>query len=93
MNKITIQALKSLAIPSFEWDREKKDLVEVEIHPTVIERDGKVLVSAEDGKGLADFYGEFRGGYPYIDPALESFAHNRGLYWEWENPGAIILVE
>lgn len=52
--------------------------------------DGKTLaISGEEGDGLLDFYGEFRGGYPYIHPKLEAWATKMGGYWEWQNPGAI----
>lgn len=61
--------------------------------PTVFVREsGKIIVSAEDGNGWADYYGEFRGGFPWIHPDLEKFAQDRGMFWEWENPGAIILT-
>lgn len=38
-----------------------------------------------------DYYGEFRGGYPWIDPKLEKLADKAGSYWEWENPAVISL--
>lgn len=62
------------------------------IRPTVIIRNEILYVSAEDGNYFADYYGEFRGGYPWIDPRLEAFAKRNGGYWEWENPGAIVLI-
>ena len=56
------------------------------------ERGSLVMVSAENGDGAADYYGEFRGGgYPYIDPALEAFATKYDAYWEWVNPGQIAM--
>lgn len=56
------------------------------------ERGALAMVSAENGDGAADYYGEFQGnGYPYIDPALEAFADKYGVYWEWVNPGQIAL--
>lgn len=58
---------------------------------TYIRDDGMLCISAEDGKDSADYYGEFRGGYPWINPALESWAEKRGYNWQWENPGAIVL--
>lgn len=71
--------------------------------PTVFLREGDkkstVLVSAEDGKSFADFYGEFRGGYPWIHPSLEKWANDMGqemgrkFYWDWENAGCLILCE
>lgn len=55
-----------------------------------------VTVSAEDsteyGLPLADYYGEFRGGYPWIDPLLVDAAEALGGYWEWINPGVIALA-
>lgn len=50
-------------------------------------------VSGEDGRGFVDYYGEYRGGYPWIDPRLEEWAKQKGLYWDWHNPGAIGLYE
>lgn len=55
-------------------------------------RDGLLHVSAEEGDDAADYYGEFRGGYPWINPTLENFAKENGCYWEWDNPGCIVLV-
>ena len=52
-----------------------------------------VLVSAEHGDDAADYYGEYRGGYPWINPKLEEFAKKNGCYWEWCHPGAIALYE
>lgn len=55
-------------------------------------RDEKyVSVSMEHGDDAGDYYGEFRGGYPWINPKLETFAKQRKSYWEWQNPGAITL--
>lgn len=56
-----------------------------------VERGAIAMVSAEHGDGAADYYGEFRGGYPYIDPALEAFATKYGMYWDWVNPGQIAM--
>jgi len=52
-----------------------------------------IVLSAEDENSylFADYYGEFRGGYPWVNPALESWARERGFYWEWQNPGALSL--
>lgn len=56
-------------------------------------RDGVLKVSGEDGRGLIDYYGEYRGGYPYINPKLEAFAKEHGMHWEWDDPGSISLWE
>ena len=61
--------------------------------PLVVNSGGwsTVGVSAENGDNAADYYGEFRGGYPWINPKLEAIAEQRGGYWEWENAGEIIF--
>jgi hypothetical protein len=46
-----------------------------------------VKVSAEEGDGAADYWQEF--GNDPINPKLERWAEQNGLYWEWENPGCI----
>lgn len=64
--------------------------------PTLyLDRDhsNQVVLSAEDGGHFADYYGEFRGGYPWIDPRVEEAAEKLGLYWEWENAAALIAYE
>ena len=61
-------------------------------HAFIDER-GVLNVSAENGDGAADYYGEFRGGYPFIEPKLEAWAKKRGGYWEWVNPGCIAFYE
>jgi hypothetical protein len=45
----------------------------------------------EDPGPPGDYYGEFRGNYPWIDPRLEKLADKAGGYWEWENPAVISL--
>lgn len=62
-------------------------------YPHAFERDGLIYVSAENGDDAADYYGEFRGGDPWVCPRLEKWAEKRGCYWEWENPGCIVLIE
>lgn len=64
----------------------------VEVSPTVLVRDGQLYVSAEDGPNFADYYGEYRGGYPWIAPELDAWAARKHGYWEWDNPGAIVFV-
>ncbi len=56
-------------------------------------RDNLVYVSTEYGDNAADYYGEYRGGYPWINTKLETFAEKLHSHWEWQNPGAIVLIE
>ena len=81
------------AVVDLNFDRETKEFENVYGSPTVIERDGLVIVSAEDGKGFADYYGEFTGGDMWINPELEAIAKKHGGYWEWESAGAISFAE
>jgi len=61
-----------------------------------------VTVSAEDysteeseagGAPLADYYGEFRGGCPWIDPKVEKILKSikRDAYFEWDDAGSITV--
>jgi hypothetical protein len=59
--------------------------------PKTFVRDGFIYLSAEDGSHFADYYGEFKGEEMYIDPRLEKIADKYDMYWDWENPGTIIL--
>ena len=84
--------LQDVQLDTFDWDREAKDLVPVKKNVYAFLRDdGAICVSAEEGDGAADYYGEFSGGYPTICDELEAFAKARELHWEWESPGCITL--
>jgi hypothetical protein len=64
------------------------------VNPTVIVNEEGILVSAEEGDGAADYYGvDGVSEYPYIDPALESFAKRHDMYWEWRDAGTLVLAE
>jgi hypothetical protein len=91
--------LKLLTIPGYDFDRTRPkgdQLVEINVAPTVHVRDDRLIVSAEDGKGFADYYPEsLDGGYrdPFINPVLEKWAKENGGHFEWENPGCIMFVQ
>lgn len=90
----TRSALLALRKTAYNYDSKTKDLVETEVAPHVFDHgDGVLKVSAEDGNGWADYYGEFTGGYPTIYEKLEQFAKERGLFWEWQNPAVIALYK
>lgn len=42
-----------------------------------------------DGIPAADYYGEFRGGYPWRSPKLEKACKEMGLFIEWDSPGTL----
>lgn len=70
----------------------EKRLTKMGYHPFTDKNYGAIIcVSAEHNDLAADYYGEFRGGYPWINPQLEKFAEKNDCYWEWLNPGAIAL--
>lgn len=58
----------------------------VEHHDNGVE----IYISAEHGDGVADYYGEYQGGYPWIHPELEQWAESHGSYFEWQNAGCIV---
>lgn len=43
----------------------------------------------DKGTPAADYYGEFRGGYPWIHPDLEKAVKNYGYFIEWYDPGTL----
>ncbi len=80
------QLLKLQAkLPQILGFNDKCEEAQVTVHSWV--RDGSVVVSAEHGDGAGDYYGESRGGYPYIHPTLEAWAKTNNGHWEWVNPG------
>lgn len=60
--------------------------------PRVFVMDNLIHVSAEDGQYFADYYGEMSGGYPTVADSLEELADKYDTYWEWLNPGAVVLT-
>ena len=42
---------------------------------------------------IIDYYGEYRGGYPWVDPELEKMLVDAGWGYEWEHPGAIVIFK
>lgn len=67
----------------------KKEInwVDEYVTPTILVDEGRVTISAEDGKGWADYYCEFGGDE--IAPELEAWATKYDCTIEWENPGVI----
>jgi hypothetical protein len=64
-----------------------------------------VFIRADNPKGFyistehanshnwADYYGEFRGGYPWENPKIETVLSPLGLACDWENPACLIVFE
>ena len=55
------------------------------IHLGNIAEGGKI-----DDMPAADYYGEFNGGYAYVNPKLTKALETMGYQIEWENPGELI---
>ena len=73
-----------------ELSSDYASLVDVSIAPAIFKNDaGQLMVSAESGLDVADYYGEFRGELPWIHPAIEAVAKKHGMYCEWENAGVV----
>ena len=43
-----------------------------------------------DGLPAADYYGEFRGGFPWINEKLKEAVEGMGYLIEWHDPGTLI---
>ena len=78
-------------LPVMVWNRETKEHDDKLVAPHAFIRDGQLFLSAENGDDAADYYGEFRGGYAWINPILEKFATENKCYWEWQDAGTIVL--
>lgn len=78
-----------------DWTRNDEgdlDMVELQVAPYSFIRDGMLFVSVEHGDDAGDYYGEFRGGYAWINPKLEAWAKEHKSYWEWQDGGTIVLA-
>jgi hypothetical protein len=66
-----------------------------DIDAVIFKRDGKIYLSTERENSylFADYYGEYRGGYPWVSEFAENYAKSLGGYWEWENPGCLVLIK
>ena len=93
MRNINVQnLLENLPLlPNMVWNREAGEYVDGFVAPRGFIRDGYLFVSGEEGDDAMDYYGEYRGGYAWINPVLEQFAADNNCYWEWENAGCIVL--
>mgnify|MGYP003127821623 CR=1 FL=1 len=78
-------------IADMEWNGRDFDDVTKRPHAFISE-EGDLLISGEHGDDLIDYYGDYRGGVPYIHAELEEWASANGGYWEWVHPGAICFV-
>ncbi len=75
------------AIDTFDW--KNGELIAIKKKPHAFIRDGLLIVSAEEGDGFVDYYGEHNNDTMFIHPTLDEWAQKNNGYWEWENPGAI----
>lgn len=59
------------------------------------EEPNRVRISAEHKYShlFLDYYADYRGGYPWIHPALLKWAEDHKGYWEWDNPSSIAFYE
>lgn len=95
---ITI-SLDNLKLPETEdmvFNKTTKEYEDVLKPAPIIIRDNTIICSGDTDISYLwlDYYGEYRGGYPWINPKLEAWAKENfgeNAYWEWESPGAISL--
>ena len=59
------------------------------------EHDPYFMVSGEDENSWewVDYYGEYRGNYPWVSERLEKVLIKYDLHYEWMNPGTIGVYE
>ncbi|MFV2091155.1 MAG: hypothetical protein ACC642_10880 [Pseudomonadales bacterium] len=91
-----VKAMSKITTEGEKYNRQTGKYEPAMVMPTLIlDRDesNQVMLSAEDGGYFADYYGEFRGGYPWIDPRVEKAAERLGFYWEWENAAVLTAYE
>ena len=62
-----------------EFDFKDNEVIEVFIKPHAFIQDETLMISGENGDGLVDYYGEFRGGDPYIHEDLEKWAEENDV--------------
>ena len=55
--------------------------------------EGTIQIDGEYGHDTCDYYGDFRGGYSWINPTLERLAKEAGFMIEWENPACCRLYK
>jgi hypothetical protein len=86
-NLVDLQAtLPTLTKIDFKRNHEGDfDLVEVEVKPHSMVRDGMIYISMEQGDGAGNC------DTLEINPKLEAWAKEHGTYWEWQDNGTIVL--
>jgi len=77
------------------FERFIKDFIgQPKSEPITFWRDGKLFISLEHEYSylVGDYYGEHRGGYPWIAPEVEKKAGKLGLFIDWVNPGVLSVT-
>ena len=60
------------------------------IKPSARIDDNVIYISAENGDGIADYWGEFNDPM-FINADLQKWADQYGCYIEWVNPGILAV--
>ena len=100
MGKRQMKALENFirkqVYKAVEWEK-KEGLTSHTIPETItFWREDRLFISAECSYSavcVADYYGEFRGGYSWINEKIEKRAEELGLFIEWQNPGCLAVYE
>lgn len=84
---MNVQKLQN-ELPKLDWiDLSNGECKGSKKLPTSFIKDNTLHVSGEDGDGFVEYYEYF------IHPDLEKWAEKKGLYWEWEDAGSIMLCK
>lgn len=94
--KTTIVKDINKMFPAYNKDYPVAFIVDDEVKVTS-ESFAKEIIEIEEGKPeefevqVVDYYGEYKGGYPWLNPRLETYIRENDLWFEWENAGAIVI--
>ena len=52
-----------------------------------------ISAERENSYEWVDYYGEYRGGYSFVDERIEAVLGKHGLFAEWMNPAHLRVYE
>ena len=84
-----VKVLQELTVAGLDKDYNE---IQIPLGDALIVRDDEIILSAEheiSQTSVADYYGEHRGGYPWVNPVIENALDAIGCYAEWVNPGCL----
>lgn len=97
MQAILNEMIKTMTKNNLNMIREVEDSIKKSLindySKSIYIMDGTIQIDGEWGHDTCDYYGEFRGGYPWINPVLEKIAKKHNYIIEWENSACCRLYK